>query len=133
MTTKILNTEDFEWVKIKTTNKNGKTIAQRVRVSFTKEQECVEIIAKFKGEEYTFYTPVTEIKDFEREPAMYTAILYNEDGTRAMGVWRHGLTGEKRHIEPICYNLADKCIKAVADYNWGMIRNNHKYLLKIIG
>lgn len=133
MTTKILPLEEFEWVKIKTPNKNGKMVSKSVCVPFIQEKECVEIITEFKGKEYTFYTPVDEIKDFERNPAFFTAILYNVDGARVMGSWRHGRTGEKRHIEPVCYNLAGKHIIDVADYNYGMIRNNHKYLLKIIG
>lgn len=131
MTTKIIPTEVFEWTKVKTTTKSGKTINKSVRVSFPKEQECVEVITDFKDKDYTFYIPVEDIKEFESNPVFHTARLYNADGTRVMGTWRHGLTGEKMHVEPVCYNLEGKYIIAVADYNYGFIRNNHKYLLKI--
>lgn len=130
-TTKIIPTEVFEWVKVKTTTKSVKTINKSVCVSSRKEQECVEVIAEFKDKDYTFYVPVEDIRSFESNHDYRTARLYHEDGTRVMGTWRHGRTGEKKHIEPVCYNLEGKYIIAVADYNSGFIRNNHKYLLRI--
>lgn len=136
MTTKIINTEVYEWTKVPTTTKSGRTINKSVRVSTREEQECAEVFTEFKGKDYTFYVPVAEIKKYEEadyDDRYFFRIvrLYHADGERVMGVWQHGRQGQKRYTEPVLYDLKSAQVISVADYMYGQFKDNNKYLLKI--
>ena len=136
MTTKIINTEVYEWTKVPTTTKSGRTINKSVCVSTREEQECAEIFTEFNGKDYAFYVPVAEIKEYEEadyydRDSCRNVRIYHANGDRVMGVWQHGRYGSKRHIEPVLYDLRTAEVISVTDYMWGNFKDNNKYLLKI--
>lgn len=65
-------------------------------------------------------------------PHTHTAVIHDADGNVVKGIWQHGRTGQKRYEHPVRYNLKHNEIVEVSDYCYGQIRNNSRYLRKIL-
>lgn len=97
-------------------------------------EEMIAINLNYNGEHYTFYTKKSDLQ-YVLSPkgnGRGHVWLYNADGSYVRGMWRHGRTGSKVHIEGVQYSVHHKRIVEVDTYQNGRKKDSYKYFLGLV-
>lgn len=129
METKTLPIPQFEWHFGQAKTRTGRISKKRVLVNsmISETQECVKFHVTGCGVEMDVWVPMNNMKA-ERSS---TSCCYREDGTKVMGIWKHGQYGNTRHEEPLLVDWKTGHIIYMADYHDGNIRDSKKFLVGI--
>lgn len=123
--------KDFKMVTVQPKRKNGRTKYEWVITEVIDGLLPVEV--SLQSDRKTYYVRESKLNALNLEQRGNASMqLYNEDGSDATGMYRHGYTGSKIHTETLHIWWRTRELIKIDNYINGKVKDSKRYLLKLL-